>query len=70
MNNSQKNSEKTLKVNTKENKYINMSEKFLIVSFLKTLNEKKYAEAHKYLHKIMESKLTVRIAKNKGQKLF
>jgi hypothetical protein len=66
----QKNSEIPSKVNSKENKYINMSEKFLVVSFLRCLGEEKYAEAHKYLHKIMESKLAIRIAKNKGLKLF
>ena len=66
----QKNSENSLKVGNEENKYINMSEKFLVVNFLKNLNEKKYAEAHKYLYKIMESKLASRIAKNKGLKLF
>lgn len=66
----EKNSENSLKVNNEENKYINMSEKFLVVNFLKNLNEKNYAEAHKYLHKIMESKLASRIAKNKGLRLF
>jgi len=66
----QKNSENSLKVNNEENKYINMSEKFLVVNFLKNLNEKNYAQAHKYLHKIMESKLASRIAKNKGIKVF
>jgi len=67
---SQKNSANPLKVKELENKYINMNEKFLVVNFLKNLSEKNYAEAHKYLHKIMESKLAARITKNKSVNLF
>lgn len=52
------------------NKYIGMREKALIVNFLKSINEKNYAQAHKYLKNIMETKLANRIAKNKGVKLF
>lgn len=52
------------------NKYIGMREKALIVNFLKSINEKNYALAHKYLKNIMETKLANRIAKNKGVKLF
>lgn len=51
-------------------KYIGMREKALIVNFLKSINEKNYALAHKYLKNIMETKLANRIAKNKGVKLF
>jgi len=51
------------------NKY-NMQERANLVNFLKQLNEKNYAEAHKYLKKVMESKLTNRIAKNKNVRLF
>jgi len=53
-----------------KNKYINMEERSNIVKFLKNLNEKNYAEAHKYLKKIMESKLQARISTFKGVKLF
>lgn len=52
------------------NKYIGMQEKVLIVKFLKSVNEKNYAQAHKYLKAVMETKLASRIAKNKGVKLF
>lgn len=52
------------------NKYIGMQEKALIVRFLKSINEKNYAQAHKYLKAVMETKLASRIAKNKGVKLF
>lgn len=51
------------------NKY-NMQERANLVNLLKQLNEKNYAEAHKYLKKVMESKLTNRIAKNKNVRLF
>ena len=51
------------------NKY-NMQERVNLVKFLKQLNEKNYAEAHKYLKKVMESKLVNRIAKNKNVRLF
>jgi hypothetical protein len=51
------------------NKY-NMQERVNLVNFLKQLNEKNYAEAHKYLKKVMESKLANRIAKNKNVRLF
>lgn len=51
------------------NKY-NMQERVNLVNFLKQLNEKNYAEAHKYLKKVMESKLINRIAKNKNVRLF
>lgn len=54
-----------------ENKYnIEMKERVEIVKFLKHLNEKNYAEAHKYLKNIMEAKLSKRIAANKGVKVF
>lgn len=54
-----------------ENKYnIEMKERVEIVKFLKHLNEKNYAEAHKYLKNIMEAKLQKRIAANKGVKVF
>jgi len=51
------------------NKY-NMQERANLVNFLKQLNEKNYAAAHKYLKKIMEFKLAARIAKNKNLKVF
>ena len=51
------------------NKY-NMQERVNLVKFLKQLNEKNYAEAHKYLKKVMEYKLVNRIAKNKNVRLF
>lgn len=51
------------------NKY-NMQERANLVNFLKQLNEKNYAEAHKYLKKVMEAKLLNRIAKNKNVRLF
>lgn len=47
-----------------------MKERTHIAQLLKNLNEKNYAEAHKYLKKIMESKLQSRIASVKGIKLF
>jgi gas vesicle protein len=47
-----------------------MKERTHIAQLLKNLNEKNYAEAHKYLKKIMESKLQNRIASVKGVKLF
>jgi len=54
-----------------ENKYnIEMKERVEIVKFLKHLNEKNYAEAHKYLKNIMEAKLSKRIAASKGVKVF
>lgn len=54
-----------------KNKYnIEMKERVEIVKFLKHLNEKNYAVAHKYLKTIMEAKLQKRIAATKGSKLF
>ena len=53
-----------------ENKYKSMQEKAFVVRFLKAINEKNNAEAHKYLKQIMETKLARRIAANKGVKLF
>jgi hypothetical protein len=54
-----------------KNKYnIEMKERVEIVQFLKHLNEKNYALAHKYLKNIMEAKLSKRIAANKGVKVF
>lgn len=53
-----------------ENKYKGMQEKAFIVKFLKAINEKNYAAAHKYLKQIMETKLSRRIAANKEVKLF
>ena len=47
-----------------------MKERTHIAQLLKNLNEKNYAQAHKYLKKIMESKLQSRIASVKGVKLF
>jgi hypothetical protein len=47
-----------------------MKERADIAQLLKNLNEKNYAQAHKYLKKIMESKLQSRIASVKGVKLF
>jgi len=47
-----------------------MKEHADIAQFLKNLNEKNYAQAHKYLKKIMESKLQSRVASVKGVKLF
>jgi hypothetical protein len=56
---------------TLKNKYnIEMKERIEIVKFLKHLNEKNYAEAHKYLKNIMDAKLQKRIAANKGVKVF
>ena len=51
-------------------KYNSMQERVNIVSFLKHLNEKNYAEANKYLKKVMESKIAKRIALNKNVRLF
>lgn len=51
-------------------KYNSMQERANIVNFLKHLNEKNYAEANKYLKKVMESKLAKRIALNKNVRLF
>jgi len=51
-------------------KYNSMQERVHIVNFLKFLNEKNYAEAHKYLKKVMEMKLAKRIALNKNVELF
>lgn len=51
-------------------KYNSMQERVNIVNFLKFLNEKNYAEAHKYLKKVMEMKLAKRIALNKNVELF
>jgi hypothetical protein len=48
----------------------NMSEKMLISSFLRNINEKNYAQAHKYLKTIVENKLMNRIKNNKGVKVF
>jgi len=54
-----------------ENKYnIQMKERAEIVRFLKHLSEKNYAEAHKYLKKVMESKIKSKIAEQKGVKIF
>jgi hypothetical protein len=54
-----------------ENKYnIEMKDRIEIINFLKRLNEKNYAEAHKYLKKIMESRVKQRIASHKGIKVF
>jgi len=47
-----------------------MKERVEIVKFLKRLNEKNYAEAHKYLKKIMEAKIKHKIAANKSIKVF
>jgi hypothetical protein len=66
----EKNSEKSKNLKEEKNKYIHMGEKYLIANFLKNLNEKNYAEAHKYLKKIMESKLTTRVAAHKKVSLF
>ena len=68
--NCKKVAKKTLNLPVQENKYINMEERANIIKFLKNLNEKNYAEAHKYLKKIMESKLQARISTYKGVKLF
>ena len=62
--------EKPVNLPKQTNKYIDMAERANIVKFLKNLNEKNYAEAHKYLKKIMESKLQKRISNFKGIKLF
>jgi len=51
-------------------KYNSMQERVNIVNFLKFLNEKNYAEAHKYLKKVMEMKLAKRIALSKNVRLF
>lgn len=67
---SKKDSKKSQKIHTGDNKYTSMTEKKNIVNFLLSLNEKNYAQAHKYLKQIMESKLYKRIAKNKGVKLY
>jgi len=55
---------------TGENKYIGMQEKISIINFLKAINEKNYAAAHKYLKTIMETKLAKKIASNKNVRLF
>ena len=47
-----------------------MSEKMLISSFLRNINEKNYARAHKYLKTIVENKLMNRIKNNRGVKVF
>lgn len=51
------------------NKYISM-QRLNIMKFLKSLNEKNYAQAHKYLKAVMEHKLMSKIAKNKQTKIF
>lgn len=43
------------------NKEITPTEKKLITKFLLNLNEKNYSGAHKYLSKILESKLNKRV---------
>jgi len=48
----------------------NMSEKTLISNFLKSINEKNYAQAHKYLKTLVENKLMNKIKNNKGVQLF
>lgn len=48
----------------------NMSENALIINFLKSINEKNYARAHKYLKTLVENKLMNKIKNNKGVKLF
>jgi len=55
---------------TGENKYIGMQEKIFVINFLKAINEKNYAQAHKYLKSIMETKLAKRIANHKNVRLF
>ena len=55
---------------TSENKYIGMQEKVSIINFLKAINEKNYAAAHKYLKNIMETKLTKKISSCKNVRLF
>ena len=62
--------EKPVNLPKQMNKYIDMAERANIVRFLKNLNEKNYAGAHKYLKQIMESKLQKRISSFKGIKLF
>lgn len=46
-------------MNTKQQ--TNTSEKREIKNFLLSLNEKKYAEANKYLHKVVDMKLNKKI---------
>jgi hypothetical protein len=45
----------------KKQQQITSAEKKDISNFLLSLNEKKYAQANKYLHKIVESKLNKKI---------
>ena len=47
-----------------------MQEKVYIINFLKAINEKNYAAAHKYLKNIMETKLTKKISSCKNIRLF
>jgi hypothetical protein len=48
----------------------NMSDNTLIINFLKSINEKNYARAHKYLKRLVENKLMNKIKNIKGVKLF
>lgn len=48
----------------------NMSEKSNIVNFLRSLSEKNYAQANKYLVQIMQDKISSRIATQGKGKLF
>lgn len=58
------------KLATESHKYTSMSHRVNILKFLKCLNEKNYAAAHKYLKSIMEQKIANRIAKCKNTKVF
>lgn len=53
-----------------ENKYIGMQQKINILKFLKCLNEKNYAQAHKYLKSVIEHKIMNRINKHKQVRVF
>lgn len=47
-----------------------VSEKENIVNFLRSLNEKNYAQANKYLVQIMQAKITTKIANQCKKGLF
>jgi len=48
----------------------NSAEKENILNFLKTISQKNYAEANKYLQEVINSKIKDRIEKTSDQKLF
>lgn len=65
-----KNAKKITNSEPPAHKYMGMQEKINVLKFLKHLNEKNYAQAHKYLKSIMEQKLMNRINKNKNVRVF